>query len=774
MAQFGVGQSVRRSEDPRLITGRGRYTDDIAMAGQAHAVFVRSPFAHARIAALDVADARQAPGVIGAVTGADLDADGLGTVRCQAPVRNHDGSPQSLPRRPTLARTQVRHVGEAVALVVAETPDQARDAAELVQVDYAELDAVVDPAAAIGDGAPAIWPQEAPGNLAFDWRMGDAAVAESLFETADRVVSLDLINNRLIASPMEGRACLADYDAAAERFTVYVSSQGVHDLRDQLADDIFHLPADRFHVMTTDVGGGFGMKIFMYPEYVAVVYAARKFGRPVKWIADRSESFISDDHGRDNVSKAELAMAADGTFLALRVDTLANMGAYLSGYGPFVATRGGNPMLNGLYRLQSVTARVRGVYTNTQPVDAYRGAGRPEAAFIVERLVDVAARDTGRSPSELRRLNFIPPAAMPYRTATGLTYDSGDFARNLDDALRLAGWQDAPARKAAALSKGRRLGVGLATYVEACAGGSGESAVVSVNRDGRVTILIGTQSNGQGHETAYKQIVSEYLGVPPDAISVVQGDSERIARGGGTDGSRSIPTGAAAVGDAALKVQQKARLQAAELLEAAAADVEFRDGGFAVVGTDRTVTLADVASSSPDAMAFGETGHYKPPSPTYPNGAHVCEVEVDVDTGVVSVVRYTVVDDFGTVLNPSLVEGQVHGGVAQGIGQALYEHAVFDSDTGQLLSGSFMDYALPHADHLPYLTFRYNEVPCATNPLGIKGAGEAGAIGAPPAVINAVVDALSDLGVRHVDMPASSEQVWRLMQEAGSPPVAGR
>ena len=769
MAKFGVGQPMRRSEDPRLLTGGGRYTDDVSLPGQAMAFFLRSPHAHAEIRSIDVAAALSAPGVVGIVTEADLAAEDIGPLPCHVPLRNRDGSAMPMPPRPALARDRVRHVGEPVAVVVAETLDQAKDAAELIDVDYADLPAAVGTAAALEPGTPELWP-EAPGNLCFDWEMGDPAAADAAFSRAATVVALDLVNNRVIANPLEGRACLAVHDAGEGRFTLHVGSQGVHDLKGQLAEEIFHLPADRFRVLTGDVGGAFGMKMFMYPEYVVALYAARRFGRPVKWAAERTEGFVSDDHGRDNVSHGVLALDADGRFLALKVDTIANMGAYLSEFGPFIPTKGGNAMLCGLYRFEAVYSRVRGVFTNTQPVDAYRGAGRPEAAYLLERLVDAAARRLGLSPAEIRRRNFIPPDAMPYRTATGLTYDSGDFARNLDDALRLADWDGIGARRREAHARGRLRGIGLATYVEACAGGPRERAKVTVDRAGRVTVLIGTQTNGQGHETAYKQIVAESLGVAPEAIDVIQGDSDRIATGGGTGGSRSIPVGGASIADAALKIQEKAKIRAGELLEAAARDIAFEDGLFTVVGTDRSLSLSAVAARSADETAFDEAGEFKPPRSTYPNGAHVCEVDIDVETGEPQIVRYTVVDDFGTVLNPLLLAGQVHGGVAQGVGQALHERTVFDAD-GQLLTGSFSDYTMPRADQLPPITFRYNEIPCRTNPLGMKGAGEAGAIGAPPAVINAVVDALAaaGLGVEHVDMPATPEVLWRLIRNAPEP-----
>ena len=768
MARFGIGQPVRRSEDHRLLKGGGRYTDDVSLPGQAAAFFLRSLHAHAEIRSIDVAAAQAAPGVVGIVTEADLAADGVGPLPCRVPLRNRDGSAMPMPPRPALARGRVRHVGEPVALVVAETLDQAKDAAELIEVDYADLPAAVGTTAALAPDAPELWP-EAPGNLCFDWEMGDAAAADAAFARAANVVTLDLVNNRLVANPLEGRACVAAYDDGDDRFTLHVASQGVHSIKEQLAEAIFRLPADRFRVQTGDVGGGFGMKIFMYPEYVATLYAARRFRRPVKWAAERTEGFIADDHGRDNVSHGAIALDADGRFLALKVDMVANMGAYLSEFAPFIPTGAGNRMLNGLYRFEAVYSRVRGVFTNTQPVDAYRGAGRPEAAYLVERLVDAAARRLRLPPDDLRRRNFIPPDAMPYRTATGLTYDSGDFARNLDDALRLADWDGIEARRDEARARGRLRGIGLATYVEACAGGPRESARITVERSGTVTVLVGTQTNGQGHETAYKQIVAESLGTAPENVAVVQGDTDRIPSGGGTGGSRSIPVGGASIAEAALNVQEKARIKAGELLEAAADDIAFEDGAFTIVGTDRSLSLSAIAAHSAEEVAFDEAGTFKPPASTYPNGAHVCEVDIDIATGEPQVVRYTVVDDFGRVLNPLLVAGQVHGGVAQGIGQALYERAVFDPH-GQLLTGSFNDYVMPRAEHVPFLEFRTNEIPCSTNPLGIKGAGEAGAIGAPPAVINAVVDALAAAGVEveHVDMPATSEVLWRLIQ--GAPP----
>ena len=767
--KFGIGQPMLRSEDPRLLKGGGRYTDDVSAPGQAQGVFLRSPFAHAEIRSLDTAAAAAMPGVIGIVTIRDLDADGIGELKCYASVKNSDGSDQALPPRPILARGRVRHVGEPVALIVAETVEQAKDAAEAIEVEYDSLPAAVDPARTLS--GPAIW-DEAPNNLCFDWEFGQKDQVESLFAQADRVIKLDLVNNRVVASPMEPRCCHADWDATDGRFVLYVACQGVHLLRDMLADDIFKRPKEDFLIRSPDVGGGFGMKMFMYPEYPATLYAARKFGRPVKWTSERTEAFVSDDHGRDNVTTVELAVDKDARFLALRVDMIANMGAYLSNFAPYIPTNaGGAQMLNGLYTLQGVYERVRGVFTNTQPVDAYRGAGRPEAAYNVERIVDHAARVLGIDPIELRRRNYIPPSAMPYATVTGVTYDSGEFTRNLEEAAGIADHAGFEQRRRDSAARGKFRGLGIATYVEACAGGPDESADIKVGRDGSVTIYIGTQTNGQGHETAYKQVIGEHLGVEPDRITVVQGDSDLVRTGNGTGGSRSVPVGGAAVQDGSIKIREKAKLRAADLMETAAVDIAFADGRFTVVGTDRSMTLADIAAQTEtdggSEIAFEDRGSFTPPAATFPNGAHIIEIEIDGDTGALEILRYTVVDDFGRVLNPLMVAGQVHGGIAQGLGQALFESTVFDSDSGQLLSGSFMDYAMPRAVDLPLIAFKYNEIPCTTNALGLKGAGEAGAIGAPPAVINAIVDALSPLGVEHVDMPATPQVLWQLIHSRG-------
>ncbi|WP_404326536.1 xanthine dehydrogenase family protein molybdopterin-binding subunit [Aerophototrophica crusticola] len=736
---------------------------------------VRSPHAHADIRAIDTAAALAAPGVKAVYTATDLDAAGLKPIPCVVPLKVRAGTTMAMKHRPVLASGTVRHAGEPVAVVVAETAAQARDAAELVLVDYADRPAVVVTGDALS--SPALVHGDAPGNLCFDWEKGDSAAVDAAFAGAARVVTLDVVNQRLVPNPMEGRGCLASFDGATGRTKIWVSSQGVHMQRDMLAK-VFGVPADRFHVLTTDVGGGFGMKIFAYPEYALAAFATQKLGVPVRWTSERGEAFLSDDHGRDNLTKAELALDADGRFLALRVDCIANMGAWLSNYAPFIPTDGQCRMFSGIYRTPSIHARVRGVFTHTQPVDAYRGAGRPEAAYLIERLVDKAGRETGLGPVEIRRRNIIPPEAMPFQTPLGHKYDTGDFRRTLETALQRADADGFSARKAAARAKGELLGLGIASYIEACSGGPPEQADIRLSPASKVLVLIGTQSNGQGHETAYKQVLAESLGVGLDDVEVVQGDSDRVTYGQGTGGSRSVPVGGAAIRAGAAKLVEAAKIVAAGLLEVAEAEVGFRvdpEGGlFFAQGSNRTLRLAEVAAKATadaDGNAFAVVERWQPPAPTFPNGTHVCEVAVDMETGVPRVTRYTVVDDFGTVMNPLLLAGQVHGGIAQGIGQALLEQAVFDPDSGQLLTGSFMDYALPRAADMPTVDLTLAPVPSTTNALGMKGAGEAGTIGACPAVINALVDALAAYGVTHIDMPATPEKLWRLIRQ-GAPALA--
>ena len=764
MGRFAVGQPLRRKEDERLVSGRGSFTDDLHVARALHAVFVRSPHAHADILAVDTAAARAMPGVAAVLTAADCDAAGLGPLPCRAlPRHNRDGRPMPATERPVLARRRVRHVGDPVALVVAESLAQARDAAEAVAVSYAPLPAITDPVAALRPGAPELWP-EAPGNLALDWEAGDAAAVARLFAAAQHVTRVDLVNNRVVPNPLEPRGCIAQYDAPTQSYTLRTGGQGVHSMQSVLADDVLKVPKERLRVIQADVGGGFGMKIFVFPEYPACLLAARLTGRPVRWVAERQEAFLSDSHGRDHVTTVEIATDATGRMTALRATAVANLGAYLSQFGPFIPTDAGAKMYAGVYRFEAVHFHVRLAYSNTVPLDAYRGAGRPEAAYAVERAVDATARELGLDPAELRRRNFIPPEAMPYRTALQTTYDSGDFARLLDAALERADRKGFAARRAAARHAGRLLGLGIAYYVEQCAGGADETARVVVAADGKVRLYIGTQSNGQGHATAYAQILADALGVPFADIETVQGDTALIATGRGTGGSRSVPVGGVAAAQAAAALIEKGKPLAAEALEAAEADVAFADGAYRVLGTDHAIGLVAVARrAGPDGLAGAAA--WQPSIATFPNGCHVCELSVDVATGMPRIERYTVVDDFGTVINPLLVEGQVHGGVGQGIGQALCEEVVYDPATGQLLTGSFLDYRMPRAADLPAIDFSMIPVPCRTNPLGMKGAGEAGAIGAPPAVINALVDALAHLGVRHIDMPATPQRLWRLLQE---------
>jgi carbon-monoxide dehydrogenase large subunit len=783
MAQFGIGQPVRRVEDRRFITGHGRYVDDLARPHQIHAFLLRSPHAHARIRAIDTGAAAAAPGVLAVWTGADLAADGIGTIPCLSPLQNRDGSQAVMPPYPALVTDRARHVGDGVAMVVADSLAAARDAAERVAVDYEPLPASVETARALDPGAPQVW-DAAPQNLCFDWEIGDSAAVEHAAGGARHCVTLELVNNRVVVASMEPRGALGEYDPGEESYTLWSSTQGSHFLRNLLAESIFHIPENRIRVVTPDVGGGFGMKLFLYPEHVLVLWAAKRLGRPVKWTPERAESFVSDSQGRDNLTRLELFLDEGLRFQALKVETIANMGAYLSNFAPEIPTMSGAPMLSGVYAIPAIHVGVKGVFTNTVPVDAYRGAGRPEAAYALERLVDFAARRLGVAPDELRRRNFIRPEAMPYKTALGLTYDSGDFRRNLDDALRAAHAGDFAAHRAEAppgrasrgpqTSSGRVRGLGTAAYIEQSGFPPDEFAELRFDPAGTLTILMGTQSSGQGHQTAYAQLAAERLGLPFDRIRVVQGDTAAIAFGRGTGGSRSLPVGGAALDHAAQKLIAKGRRIAAHLLEAAEADIEFADGAFAIAGTDRRVGIEEVARAAfnpaqlPPGLepGFAESGHFTPPAPTFPNGVHVCEVEVDPETGDIAILRYLVVDDFGVVINPLLLRGQVQGGVAQGIGQAMLERCLYDPETGQLLTGSLTDYALPRADDLPPIAFATNVVPCRTNPLGVKGAGEAGAIGAPPAFVNAVIDALSPFGIAHLDMPLTEERVWRAIRAA--------
>jgi carbon-monoxide dehydrogenase large subunit len=771
--KFGVGQPVRRFEDLRLITGQGRYTDDISLPNMAHACILRSPLAHAVIRGMDAEAARAMPGVRLVLTGRDVASEGLGDVPCIAPLVGRGGTPRHDTPRPVLAVDKVRHVGQPVAIVVAETFAEARDAAEAITVDYDALPSVVDGRAALAPGAPQLF-DHIPGNLVFDWDNDtcDFAATDAAFAHAARVVKLDLVNNRVVANSMEPRNAIGDWDPATERPVLYTATQGSHFVRDPLAQAVLKVPKDKVRVVTpTNVGGAFGMKAFVYPEQAAVVWAASKLKRPVKWQSDRSEGFVSDNQGRDNLTRAELALDPEGRFLGIRVETIANLGAYLSPMGPMIPTRGSD-LVTGLYTTPAIAINVKGVCTNTVPVCAYRGAGRPEASYLIERLVDAAARDIGMSPDEIRRRNFIPPSAMPFTSATKVTFDSGEFETVMDLCLHKSDWEGFAARRKASEDRGLLRGIGMATYTERCGGGFPETASIEF-KDERVELVMGNQEYGTGLYTAYKQLVSDRLGIDADRIDIIMGDTDR-SPAGLTGGSRALPVAGSALHEASLKVIDKGRQIAAHLLETGPVDIEFGDGEFRVVGTDRRVDLFAVAAAArdparlPPGLESGlDTTQVQTPSAnTFPNGCHIVEVEVDPDSGVVRVERYTVVDDFGAVINPMMLEGQVHGGIVQGLGQALLEHTAYDDESGQLVTGSFMDYAMPRADDLPFFSFSTHNVPCKANPLGIKGAGEAGAIGAPPAVINAIVDALhAKAGIRHIDMPATPRRVWEALHQ---------
>lgn len=776
MVKFGVGQPMRRVEDERLITGKGRYTDDISLDGQAHAFMVRSPHAHARIVSIDTEDARNAPGVLAVWTGEDAKREGLGIVASPAAdmLKNSDGSAIFKTTRHLIAQDRVRYAGDTVAVIVAETLNQARDAADLLVIDYETLPAVADTEGALAAGAPVVW-EEAGSNLAYDWSLGDQPAVADAMKRASHVTRLKLVNNRIVVNAMEPRAAVGAYDSAGDRYTLYSPSQGVHSMRNYIAQFSLKIPVEKLRVVTDDVGGGFGMKTFVYPEYPLVLFAAKKLGRPVKWTGDRSDAFLTDSQGRDHVTNAALALDKDGRILGIEVDTIANLGGYQSQFGPFIPSLAPRGMQVGVYKVPALYNRVRAVYTNTVPVDAYRGAGRPEASYLIERLIDQAGRETGLGPVEIRRRNFIPAAEMPYKGGdASLPFDSGDFARNLDDVLAKADVPGFEVRRAAAAKQGKLLGLGLSYYVERTAAGMSDYARIAVDGEsGLVHVWTGQQTNGQGHETAWTQFLASRLGLDVEKIKVHLGDSDVLPGGAGTGGSKAIYLVTGAIGDASDKLIDKGREIAANELEAAKADIEYRGGEgepvFAIAGTDRKIDLFAVARLAERQADLGELsgdGEYNQKGNTFPNGAHVCEVEIDTDTGVYKIVRYTAVDDFGHILNPLLVAGQVHGGIVQGLGQAMGEHAVFDKETGQLVTGSFMDYWMPRADDVPFFDISYNEIPSTSNALGVKGAGEAGTVGAPAAFINAVIDALKPLGVKTIDMPVTPQKLWALINGA--------
>ncbi len=779
MSETGIGAAVRRKEDYRFITGAGHYTDDVNLHGQTHAVFVRSPHAHARIKGIDTSQAEAAEGVLGVYTGADVEADGIGGLICGWMIHSKDGSPMNAGPHPILAQGKVRYVGDHVAVVVAETLAQAKNAAELVDVDYEVLDACASPEGAQAAGAPLVH-DDIAANTVYNWSIGDEDATSAAFDGAAHVTTLDIVNNRLIPNAMEPRAAIGAYDRGSESYTLYTTSQNPHVARLVLSAFVQIAPEHKLRVIAPDVGGGFGSKIFIYAEETVCVWVAKKVGRPVKWTGDRSEAFLADAHGRDHVTRAELALDADGKMLGLRVKTIANMGAYLSTFASSVPTYLYATLLSGQYNLKNIYAEVDAVYTNTAPVDAYRGAGRPEATYVVERLVETAARETGLDPAELRKRNFI--REFPHETPVIMTYDAGDYEASLTKAMEHADYAGFAGRKAEAASRGKLRGIGFSTYIEACgiapsaavgslgAGvGLWESAEVRVNPTGNVEILTGSHSHGQGHETTFAQLVSDRLGIPIDQVEIVHGDTDKVQFGMGTYGSRSGAVGMSAISVALDKVVTKAKKVAAHLMEAAEGDIEFKDGNFTVAGTDKEMPFAAVALNAYTAHGFPsaeiepglkEGAFYDPTNFTFPAGCHVCEVEVDPDTGETTIIKFTAVDDFGEIINPMIVEGQVHGGIAQGVGQALLEGCVYDSD-GQLVTGSYMDYCMPRADNLPSFVVDTTKTICPSNPLGMKGCGEAGAIAAPAAVMNALTDAL---GVQDLPMPATPLTVWQTIR----------
>ena len=779
MPDTGIGASVKRTEDFRFLTGQGRYTDDINRPGQVHAYFVRSPHAHARIKKVDTSAAAKAPGVVAIFTGADMAADKVGSLPCGWVVTDRHGEPHKAPPHFPLARDKVRYVGDHVAVVIARTYAQAKEAGEAVEVDYEELPSVTSLAKGLLSGAPQLH-DEAPGNLCYDWVLGDEAEVDKAFAKAAHVTKIDLVNNRLIPNAMEPRAAIGEYDGGTDSYTLYSTSQNPHLLKLILCAFVLGLSENKLRVIAPDVGGGFGSKIFCYAEETVCTWAAKKVRAPVKWTAERSESFTSDAHGRDHITHAQLAMDKDGKFLGMKVETTANLGAYLSSFSTSVPTYLYATLLAGQYTTPVIFANVKSVFTNTAPVDAYRGAGRPEATYVVERLVEVAAREMKLDPTEIRRRNFIQPDQFPYQTPVALQYDIGNYGASMDKALEMIDYKGFPARRKASEAKGKLRGIGFSAYIEACgiapsavvgslgAGvGLWESAQVRFNATGSVSIFTGSHSHGQGHETTFAQLVSDTLGIPMENVEIVHGDTGSIPMGMGTYGSRSLAVGGSAIAKACDKIIEKSRKIAAHLMEASVEDVEFDKGTFRVKGTDKEKGIAEIAFTAyvphnyPEGVEPGldETAFYDPLNFTYPAGVHICEVEIDPSTGVTEIVDWVAVDDFGKVINPMVVEGQVHGGIAQGVGQALLENCVYDAESGQLLTGSYMDYCMPRADDLPSFRVGMTQTPCTHNPLGVKGCGEAGAIAAPAATINAITDAL---GILSMDMPATAEKVWRL------------
>ena len=767
MGRFAIGQSVPRTEDDRLTTGRGKFLDDFTLPGQCHAIFLRSPHAHAHIVSIDASAARSAPGVLAVYTGADLLPEKFGSLPPFLQRQRRDGTPMYAPARPLLAHDRVKLVGEAVAVVIAETRNLARDAAELINVDFEPLPVVVDTATARKPGTPAIW-EDCPDNETFFFGLGDKPRVDAAFATAHHVSKIRLEFNRVTHCTMEARGCIGDYDYREDRYTLYAGTQRPHATRTHIATLVMRIPETKLRLVSGEVGGSFGMKNDQFPEYPVCLWASRKVGRPVKWVSDRSEAMLSDDHDRDHISNAEIALDKNGKFLAVRVSNISNIGAYMGPAGMISAsTHFGS--LAGTYTTPAIYSEVSAVLTNTGCAGPYRGSGRPESAYIMERLIDTAAREMGIDAAEIRRRNTVPASAMPYQTGLNYKLDCGNFPANLERALVKADYAGFPKRREEAKRRGKLRGIGLANVIEQAAMYYGETIHIRFDPSGGCTVIPGSISQGQGHETMYKIIISDRLGIDADTIRVALSDTDTSPDGGGTYASRTAVLGGTASAMASDKIIEKGKRIAAHMMEAAASDIEFGDGEFRVAGTDRRVSIAQVAkvayipSQIPKDMETGlmETASFAPEIPTFPNGCHICELEIDPETGVSTLERYTVVDDVGTVINHLTLEGQIHGGIVQGIGQVFSEHVRYDPETGQLLTGSFMDYGLPRADNTCDFDMESQPVPTGTNPLGVKGAGEAGNVGALPAIMNAVVDALAPLGIRHMDMPATPEKVWR-------------
>ncbi len=768
MGQFGVGQAIRRKEDARLLEGKGRYLDDIHFENQAYGAVLRSPHAYAKIKSINIENAINLDGVLDIITAKELKADGISGIPCLAKVESRDGQDMANPLRPILADEYVRYVGDYIAFVIAETKETARAAIEQIEIDFDILESITNPIDASKNESPTVW-ENLDSNRVFDWENGNRENVDEIFNKSELKSEVNLINNRVVVNSMEPRGAIGQYDEDKNKFTLYTPSQNVH-LMKTIVSGSLGIESENLRVVSPDMGGGFGMKVFIYPEQILAPYASKRVNRTVKWTSDRSEAFISDTQGRDHITKAEIALDKNGKFRAIRVKTISNMGAYLSNFAPMIATQAGTVMLTGLYDIPQAYVNVLGVFTNTVPIDAYRGAGRPEASHIIERLVDVAASDHGFAKDQIRRINLIPNEKVPYKTPLGPEYDSGNFIKNLEDALKISQWSNFEERKKEARKKGKFRGIGIGCYVEAAAGGPNEDVEIIFEDNGSVSVIIGTIAIGQGIVTSYSQVLEELLGIDFEKINIIMGDTDKVATGGGTGGSKSLMLGASAMKHASVEIINKGKKIAAHILEASETDIDFSDGFFTIKGTDKKINITDIAKTKQSELpenidaSLNTKANSDISNGTYPNGCHICELEIDSDTGNVNLLNYTVIDDLGKVINPLIVEGQVHGGIVQGLGQVLMEHCIYDHTNGQLITGSFMDYAMPRADNVPpNISLGFNEVLCTKNPLGIKGAGEAGTVGALGCIVNALVNALEEFGVSHIEMPATPESLWGII-----------